>query len=395
MWMHLVYLKLELKRAWRRLPHLYAGAIMLLFIAGVIALLSSRMLYGDQVVGRVAVGVSLPQEDVLAKQVIQMISSLESVGSICDFEYMDRESCLEELDRGNLYAVLDVPEGFVEAIMNGTNIPVKVWLSENAGVEGKLFRELADAGALTLSASQAGIYAGNELYHIMGLEEAMGQLERDLNERYMDYSLGRAGYFRHQDVRATGDVSTAQFYKISVYVLFLFLGAIPVSGYLKPLGKTMRQKLKTAGIGTGYQAAVKVTAMGSLLAAATLPVLLAAVWLKQADGSFLLAGVWLLSCGTAAAVVVLLYGLAGSLLGGTMLLFFIITVQHFLAGGFLPLVFLPASIQKIAGWLPSAVLMNTMKMAVTRTWEWKHVLGCCALMAGAWILGMTAEVRRA
>lgn len=394
MWMHLVYLKLELKRAWRRLPHLYAGAIMLLFMAGVIALLSSRMLYGDQVVGRVAVGVSLPREDVLAKQVIQMISSLESVGSICDFEYMDRESCFEELDKGNLYAVLDVPEGFVEAIMNGTNIPVKVWLSEDAGVEGKLFRELADAGALTLSASQAGIYAGNELYHIMGLEEAIGQLERDLNERYMDYSLGRAGYFRHQDVRATGDVSTAQFYKISVYVLFLFLGAIPVSGYLKPLGKAMRQKLKTAGIGTGYQAAVKVTAMGSLLAAATLPVLLAAVWLEQAEGSFLLAVAWMLSCGTAAAVVVLLYELAGSLLGGIMLLFFIITVQHFLAGGFLPSVFLPASIQRIAGWLPSAVLMNIMKMAVTRTWEWKHVLGCCALMGGSWILGMTAEVRR-
>lgn len=394
MWMHLVYLKLELKRAWKRLPHLYAGAIMLLFMAGVIALLSSRMLYGDQVVGRVAVGVSLPREDVLAKQVIKMISSLESVGSICDFEYMDRESCFEELDKGKLYAVLDVPEGFVEAIMNGTNIPVKVWLSEDGGVEGKLFRELADAGALTLSASQAGIYAGNELYHIMGLEEAIGELERDLNERYMDYSLGRAGYFRYQDVRATGDVSTAQFYKISVYVLFLFLGAIPVSGYLQPLKRAVRQKLKVSGIGTGYQVAVKMTAMGFLLAAGTLPVLLAAMWLGQADGSLILAAVWVLSCGTAGAVVVLLYQLAGNLLGGIMLLFFVITIQHFLAGGFLPLVFLPASLQRIAVWLPSSVLMNTMKMAVTMTWEWKHVLGCGVFIGGSWILGMMAEVRR-
>ena len=67
--------------------------------------------------GRVAVGVSVPEEDELARQVVAMISSLESVGSVCDFQYMDRESCLRELKNGNLYAVLDVPEGFVRDIM--------------------------------------------------------------------------------------------------------------------------------------------------------------------------------------------------------------------------------------------------------------------------------------
>ena len=394
MWMHLVYLKLELKRACKRLPHLYAGAIILLAMAGVIALLSSRMLYGDQVVGRVPVGVSVPQKDVLARQAVQMISSLESVESVCDFQYMDRETCLRELDRGNLYAVLDVPEGFVEGIMNGTNIPVKVWLSEDAGAEGKLFQELADAGALTLSASQAGIYAGNELYQTMGLHEAVRQLEADLNKKYMDYSLGRAGYFRHQSVQATGDVSTSEFYMISVYVLFLFLGAIPVSGYLLPAKHVMRRKLKLFGIGKGYQAAVKVLAVGMLLSAATLPVLTAAVWTGLAEGSRFLAAAWLLSCIGAAAVVVLVYELAGSLLGGIMLLFFVITAQHFLAGGFLPLVFLPASVQNMAAWLPSAILMDTIKMAVTMTWEWETVLECGALIGGAWLLAMLAEVIR-
>ena len=66
--MRLVYWKLELKRAYKRLPHLYAGAIMLFFLAAVIALLSSRLLYGGQVVGRVAVGVSVPEEDQLEKR---------------------------------------------------------------------------------------------------------------------------------------------------------------------------------------------------------------------------------------------------------------------------------------------------------------------------------------
>ncbi len=392
--MRLVYWKLELKRAYKRLPHLYAGAIMLFFLAAVIALLSSRLLYDGQVVGRVAVGVSVPEEDQLARQVVKMISSLESVGSVCDFQYMDRESCLSMLEKGKLYAVLDVPEGFVRDIMNGANTPVTVWFGPDAGVEGKLFQELTDAGALTLGASQAGIYAGNELYRMLGLEEAIGQLERDLNERYMAYSLQRTGYFRHMKVQATGDVDTMEFYEISVYVLFLFLAAIPVSGYLMPSRRALRQKLWMAGLGGGFLAAARIGGMGFLLAAATLPVMAGAVVCNVVEISGLLILVWLLTCGAAAGVVTLLFQMAGTLLGGIMLLFFVITGQHFLAGGFLPMVFLPATIQRWAAYLPSSILMDTVKTAFTMEPDWRRLAACTGLLAAAWVFSGLMEVRR-
>ncbi len=59
----LVYLKLELKRACKKLPHIIAGAIVLLLLAGTIALLSARMLYGETSSGRITVGVVLPEGD--------------------------------------------------------------------------------------------------------------------------------------------------------------------------------------------------------------------------------------------------------------------------------------------------------------------------------------------
>lgn len=392
--MHLVYLKLELKRAYKRLPHLYAGAILLLMMAAVIALLSSRLLYGQGVVGRVAVGVSVPKEDPMAGQVVKMISSLESVGSVCDFRYMAREACLEELYKGDLYAVLDIPEGFVRDIMNGANTPVIVWLGPASGVEGRVFQELTDAGALTLGASQAGIYAGNELYRTRGLEEAVGELERELNERYLGYSFQRTGYFRHLKVDATGDVSTMEFYGISVYVLFLFLAAIPVSGYLMPEKRTLRQKLAAAGLGGGYRAAVKIAGLGFLMAAATFPIIAGAVIGKAAKASMALAAAWLLSCTAASGVAVLLFQLAGTLLGGVMLLFFVITGQHFLAGGFLPMVFLPETVQKWAPYLPSSIIMNAVKMAVTQEWNWGRLWAVAGLAAAAWLLSAAVEVRK-
>ena len=392
--MHLVYLKLELKRAYKRLPHLYAGAIMLLLLAGVIALLAGRMLYGGQVVGKVAVGASVPEEDVLAKQVMKMVSSLESVNSICDFQYMDRESCLERLDRGEFYAVLDVPEGFVQDVMNGVNTPVKVWLTDHAGVEGKLFQELTDAGAVILSAGQAGIYAGNELYYMLGLEDAIGELEWELNRRYMDYSLSRTVYFRHRKVQATGDVSVPEFYGASMYVLFLFLSAIPVSGYLLPMKTVTVQKLKMRGIGIGCQTGVRIGAMGLLMAAATGPVLIFLIAGEHVKAGPILGAAWLMTCVTAASVVVFLYQAAGSLLGGIMLLFLVITGQHFLAGGFLPSVFLPATIRKAGPWLPSGILMDVVKTAITQKWSWRCGICCLVLTAAAWLAGAAVEVRR-
>ena len=151
----LVYLKLELKRACKKLPHIIAGAIVLLLLAVTVAFLASRMLYGDQAAGRITVGVVLPEGDAVAQKAVAMVSSLESVKSICDFEYMDKEEGVRKLKDGQLYAVMEVPEGFVQDIMNGTNTPVRIILPRGAGLESRIFKELTDAGAKTLGASQA------------------------------------------------------------------------------------------------------------------------------------------------------------------------------------------------------------------------------------------------
>lgn len=247
----LVYLRLELKRACKKLPHIFAGAIVLLLLAGTIALLSARMLYGETSAGRITVGVVLPEGDAVAKKALAMVSSLESVKSICDFEYMNKEECLDKLNAGKLYAVMEVPEGFVQDIMNGTNTPVKILLPRGTGLESRIFKELTDAGASTLGAGQAGIYAGDELLYLYDMADSVSGLEADLNRIYMGYSLPRMDYFKNVRVSATGDVDTIYFYGISTAVLFLLLSAIPVSAYLASGSASMKGQLALIGVGKG------------------------------------------------------------------------------------------------------------------------------------------------
>lgn len=366
---YLVYLELELKRALKRLPHIYAGAIALFFLMGAIALLSSRTLYGDAVTGRISVGVVMPGQDLLAGKVFDMVSSLGSVKSLCDFEYVDREDGLKQLQDGEIYALMEIPEEFVEDIMDGTNTPVRILLPSDSGLEGQIFRELTDAGARTLGASQAGIYAGGELCRLYGLDSSVSRLEADLNKIYLSYSLPRSDYFRHRTERATGDVDTMQFYGISACVLFLLLCAIPVSSYLLPWRPVFSRKLTVDGIGRFPRILSRVLGLTLLIVAVVLPIGGIAVYKGWAAGGLLSIAALLLVCMAAASLVALCYQAAGTLMGGILLLFLAGVGQHFLAGGFLPLVFLPETVRKLASFLPSAILMNGLQMTVTSIWN--------------------------
>lgn len=390
----LVYFKLELKRACKKLPHIVAGAIVLLLLAGTIAFLASKMLYGEQAAGRIIVGVVLPENDAVAKKAVSMVSSLESVKSICDFEYTDMDDALEQLKAGKLYAVMEVPEGFVQDIINGTNTPVRIVLPAGAGLESRIFKELTDAGARTLGASQAGIYAGDELCVLEGMTDSIPRLEADLNRIFMKYSLPRMDYFRNVRVSATGDVDTWHFYGISAAVLFLLLCAIPVSAYLTPARPSMKQKLMIIGIGNATVIGVRILGLGFLMAAVALPAAFLAVGFGWLSLSFSVVLSVAAVCLASASMVVFLYQAAGSLMGGVMLLFLTVTAMHFLAGGFLPLVFLPASFRAAAPFLPSYVLMEGVKMAVTSSISFPVLCRLAGLALSCYLLSIAVEVGR-
>lgn len=390
----LFYLKLELKRALKCLPLMAAGAAVLMFFMGAAALLAGKALYGGPAAGRITIGAVLPENDALAKQVTSMLSSLESVKSICDFSYISREECLEGMENGTLLAALLVPEGFVQDIMNGVNTPVPVLLPENAGVESRIFKELADAGAQTLSAAQAGIYAGDELLDRFHHSEARAQLERDLNRIYLEYSLPRGELFRKTEVSASGDVRPVVFYAVSLFVLALMLSAIPASGFLLPQKPVLRRQLSLAGIGPISMVISRILGLALpymllLTASASAAILTGVLPFSPA----LPAALSLLSV-SAASLAVCAFQAAGNRMGGVLFLFLGATVLHFFSGGILPLVFLPPALQRTAPFLPPYLFIETVKMAVTARWEpWIFGALLAVSLAGA-LISLVFEVKR-
>ena len=106
------------------------------------------------------------------------------------------------------------------------------------------------------------------------------------------------------------------------------------------------------------------------------------------------AAVLVLVCLAGAAWVVLIYQAAGNLLGGIFLLFLTVTAQHFLAGGFLPEVFLPEILRKLTPVMPSGILMNGVKMAVTGAFSVGAAGKLAALLFVGFFLAAFLEMRK-
>ena len=133
----------------------------------------------------------LPEDDALSEKITKMIASLDSVESLCDFSYLEHDEAFQKMKSGELQAVFEVPSGMARGILDGTNQPATIWFPDERGLEGAVFRELAESGSLMLGTSQAAIYAANECLNIQGVPEQISVSEQDLNRIFLKYAMNR------------------------------------------------------------------------------------------------------------------------------------------------------------------------------------------------------------
>ena len=85
-----VYQFLQIKRALKLLPAVMAVSVLFGALAAAAAFGGAKLLYQDRAVGRIAVAVVADADDSVGQMALSMLSSMESVESICDFVEIGR-----------------------------------------------------------------------------------------------------------------------------------------------------------------------------------------------------------------------------------------------------------------------------------------------------------------
>lgn len=359
-----IYLQLEIKRTLKSIPFFLTGAMVLVIFASTIAFSASRILNGKEAMTKIRIGVVLPEDDRLSEKAVAMVASLDSVGSLCSFQYINEKEGKRLLKSGEISALMKIPKRFVQEIINGTNHSVIVVFPEHADIEASVLKELTEAGASILGTSQAAIYGTDRYLEIHGLDSEIVQAEKDLNVIFLRYALSRESYFQTQKVSASGDLSPLEFYGISGAVLVLLLLGIPAAPVIKPYKRVTEQKLTLIGINRWKRTLVRTLSLtGLLLMASSIPYLFCLYHGIFSSGFFCVI-MWLLVCFSSAGWILFIYDICDSMTAAILALFFSASIMVFFSGGMIPKIFLPDIVCTIGTWMPTTFMMDAIKWMI-------------------------------
>jgi len=392
---------LQLKRALKAVPRMLAGAIIPLFLAGMAVFFAHKQ-HSDST-GTALAPVALVNQDSEAylDVILPMITGTEAATGF-SFVEMEESAAMKALENGSVCAVLLFPESMFEGILDSTNIPARLYLSGGDSFASLLIGKYAEAGSLTLGASQAGIYAATDLYDDYGITEYLSDIYYDINAVNLKYAMNRGEAFSTQSTTAMGEFSLLEYYGCTLFLcLLLFFGAGMGSFVGTPAPKTFSEQLRRNGFGP-------LSLEISLFLPLTLFYLIL-VFLFGGLSACFLPGIALSPvvcfCLTAmgicfSAFTQLVFSFARNAGQGLLLFFFLGLLMILFAGGFLPYAFLPKSFSRVAPFLPlSACLLDLRKIVgnALTIYDSLYLLLHSAVLLGILALlshGRRKEVRR-
>lgn len=358
--------KLELKRTIRQLPVMLLETILLMAVFGTIALGASKILYRDAPAVRITIAVVEEEDDPLTDLLLYYVQGMESISELCRFLTVSEEEGISMLREGEAAAMLVLPKGMTEGIMNGSNVPAQVFFPEDAGMESALLKELTDAGVQMLRVAQAQIYGIYDTAEAYGALEQLSVMEMDVDKYNLAFALNRLALFRTEEISAAGNLSMLQYGIASGAVFFLLLLGMACYPVMRPYPPALQNNLYREGIGAGRQCFGKwlcgVCSMGFgasffwLAAKAGMKAAGCEAWLPKAGG--MRTGICLLILCCAASFVFLVFQIAGNGTTAVLLLFFLTVFMQYFSGGFLPSAFLPDTVRRIGRFFPTAYLID-------------------------------------
>lgn len=297
----------------------------------------------------VTLAITAPEGDGVPQLLEQFMGEMEDIAQYCNIVALEEGAALEALSRGEVTAVLVLPERFIQGVMWGENPDLRLIVAGDRPLESLLLLWVGQSASDILSAFQGGVYAVLDLYQAApppGLTR--DQVVVDINLRYISLATGRADMFQTELVTATQALPIPLHYALSLAAFFA-LSAAPV---FVPLygGDWLRfqRRLRAAGRGTAGGCFSALAACVPVLFLLLFPALL----LAGEGHPLALAGAALgmaLFCGLFCGVCCLAAGSAG---GCGLLSFGGALLSLALAGGIVPPVLLPAPVRRLSGLSP-------------------------------------------
>lgn len=372
---HKVYFYTELKRLFQY----SAGFFMSLLVAGllcvVLILLAGGLLPETLQVKPFRVAVCVEGEDLISEYIKSYIQNMKSTEGILEFDVWDETPRPEEMESEELAACIIIPEKTPVSILNGENVPVKIFFPQHVNntqwyLQTKLIRGLAESGMTYIDVPQTESIL---LYEILSddEQETKQQLEQIIDLFHLRMVMERESWFQDQTVKKMGAYQFKEYYLASAAVLILLLWGVGIGGYI--CGQQMQWKLlqKRRGVSLFWQYFYSrvVFCIPYVLFLICCIGMLIFVNGSTSAGNAITGKVCYRLCWMvilAALQSALFFQLFEKTSSGIFALLVWNLAGYVCAGGVLPDAFLPEKVTKAAGFLPQGICMQNMLSIVSQ-----------------------------
>ena len=372
---HKVYFYTELKRLFQY----SAGFFMSLLVAGllcvVLILLAGGLLPETLQVKPFRVAVCVEGEDLISEYIKSYIQNMKSTEGILEFDVWDEAPRPEEMESEELAACIIIPEKTPVSILNGENVPVKIFFPQHVNntqwyLQTKLIRGLAESGMTYIDVPQTESIL---LYEILSddEQETKQQLEQIIDLFHLHMVMERESWFQDQTVKKMGAYQFKEYYLASAAVLILLLWGVGIGGYI--CGQQMQWKLlqKRRGVSLFWQYFYSrvVFCIPYVLFLICCIGMLIFVNGSTSAGNAITGKVCYRLCWMvilAALQSALFFQLFEKTSSGIFALLVWNLAGYVCAGGVLPDAFLPEKVTKAAGFLPQGICMQNMLSIVSQ-----------------------------
>ena len=222
------YFLAQLKRAARLLPGQLLADIAVCFCAGIFAslLIAQGALAAEGT--RYRIGMVGDLSDSYLGFGIAAVQKMDDSRFMIELVSMSEQEAETAWRRGEVYAVMRVPEGLMESIVYGENDKLVTYTAAQGqqGLGTMVMGEITDVASTLVTCSQSAIYAMQRVLADQGRGEEIGRETDKLNLALINLVLSRSG-FGEVEVLGYGDgLSLELYYFCGMILLFLLLSEI-------------------------------------------------------------------------------------------------------------------------------------------------------------------------
>ncbi len=353
-------IKAYLKRVLLFLPY-----VLCYFLALGIAMLSlvlyaSEFLFEDNTDSIVSVACYVPDDSAYNRLGIGIVQQMDSVKHTIDINMVDKKSeVLELVEDGDAVAGIIIPEGFIESMGTPDAKQAQIIYRDADTYEEHIVNDLIYAMSDLLGTTQCTILTAGELAEELGAETGeVYAIEKDVSNNLLDYIMDRKTLFRALDIDDLVAKYAVRERLTASYTLYIIMMSVfVISFFYKGNNPIFRARAKLSGIKTW-----KIFLIESVCTAAMMYLLYVLIFVAL---SFVFDTAKVLSLLTVIPVI-LIVALMGTALcyivkspaAVSYIMFGAGTSLMYLAGGLIPLDYMPKFFQTAAHYNPLYYLIQ-------------------------------------